>query len=776
MALPRSVSPLYNPSPPPECPAPRPHTSSTPPQPHRHVASMSGGAFTLTLDDEAATAHLGAQLAQVALAGDVIFLRGELGAGKTSLSRGYLRHFFGNPHLEVPSPSYLISFTYSEGTACAGAADDAAAGGGSRPVGRTLHATGAARLPGVNVLHLDPYRLPEGKVASLIDLQPAFERHICLIEWPERLGGELVSDRSPPRLELTLGGIGPQAQGRMVSLRAVGERWASQLEAWSAAGRVDVSLSVVEEGAGEGLGGGTVLEDDTAAGTPSGVFPRGEPREWLVLGIESSCDDTGAAVVRGDGTVLGEVLASQAGVHEGWGGVVPKLAQAAHAAAIDRTVDEALRISGVSPSDLSAVAVTVGPGLSLCLEVGVKKAVALAREHQLLLVRAHHMECHAMVTWLPTQPPPRVDLPVGGATAAAPKPAACEAPQAAAATPSSSAALDQKALAISQGIPTASTTLSPDGVPPFPFLTLLVSGGHNMLVLSSGLGRHSILGSTLDDSIGEAFDKTARLLGLQKVPGGPELEKLARDGDEHRHSLPAPLSRTRDEGLRASCDFSFSGLKSAVRMLIDTHLPAEKLAELNEEQKHAELAHIAASFQRVAVEHLAMRTARAIEWARAIEPDLSCVVVAGGVAANLRVRSELARVASDAGLAMVCPPLRLCTDNGVMVAWTGMQRLRLGLGERPLRLDAEADVVALCVEVRPRWPIGPRDRRSTTQQQQLSKRKQASQPSSGGQPNEQDRAKEGAGKQSRKRRLQVQAVDRGSEEVSEATTAGAHDS
>ncbi|KAL3912585.1 MAG: hypothetical protein SGPRY_008286 [Prymnesium sp.] len=132
----------------------------------------------------------------------------------------------------------------------------------------------------------------------------------------------------------------------------------------------------------------------------------------------------------------------------------------------------------------------------------------------------------------------------------------------------------------------------------------------------------------------------------------------------------------------------------------------------------------AASFQRVAVGHLVVRTARAIEWARALEPALTCVVVAGGVAANMRVRSELANVAATAGLPMVCPPLRLCTDNGVMVAWTAMQRLRLGLGEKPLSTQAEPEMVEMCVEVRPRWPIGPRDARSTTQQQQLSKRKQ----------------------------------------------------
>jgi N6-L-threonylcarbamoyladenine synthase len=272
--------------------------------------------------------------------------------------------------------------------------------------------------------------------------------------------------------------------------------------------------------------------------------------------------------------------------------------------------------------------------------------------------------------------------------------------------------------------PRPSIVLSPVGVPPFPFLTLLVSGGHNMLVLTAGLGDHTILGSTLDDSIGEAFDKTARLLGIQTIPGGPPLEKLARGGDPKRHSLPAPLSKTRDNSLRASCDFSYSGLKSAVRQLLEKQLPPQKRAELSEDELQEELAHVAAAFQRVAVAHLVQRTARALTWAREAHPSLSCLVVAGGVAANQHVRSELANVASRAGLPMVCPPIRLCTDNGIMVAWTGMQRLRLGLADPPIGGAAGAEMIDLVVEVRPRWPLGPRDSRSTTQQQQLSKRKQ----------------------------------------------------
>lgn len=262
-----------------------------------------------------------------------------------------------------------------------------------------------------------------------------------------------------------------------------------------------------------------------------------------------------------------------------------------------------------------------------------------------------------------------------------------------------------------------------------------------MLVLSAGLGDHTILGSTLDDSIGEAFDKTARLLGITKVPGGPPLEQLARSGDSRRHALPRPLSKTRDNSLRTSCDFSYAGLKSAVRQLLETKLPLAKRELLSEEDLQQELAHLAASFQRVAVEHLVERTARALGWAREAHPSLSCLVVAGGVAANQEVRRQLTRVASEAGLPMVCPPVRLCTDNGIMVAWTGMQRLRHGLADRPVSTSQD---VSLFVEVRPRWPLGPRDPRSTTQQAQLSKRKRAP---SAGQPTGGDPEKSGSKQQ-----------------------------
>lgn len=426
----------------------------------------------------------------------------------------------------------------------------------------------------------------------------------------------------------------------------------------------EVAASIRSDTASEAaVPNGEALLAPTASFAPRSVRQLPEDtREWKVLGIESSCDDTGAAVLSGSGVVLGEVLASQAGIHEKWGGVVPRLAQEAHKEAIDGTVEGALRRANVAASELSAVAVTIGPGLGMCLEVGVRKALRLAAEHSLPIVRVHHMEAHAMVARMP---------------------AAGKAAQDVAETP--------EAL--------------PDPQFSFPFLTLLVSGGHNLAVLSRGIGCHTILGASLDDSVGECFDKTARLLGITQIPGGPHLERLAAEGDAYAHSLTKPLSKTRDPVLRNGCDFSFSGLKTSVRQLVEKELPEARTAKMSEEELRAARADIAASFQRVAVEHLCERANRAAEKAREEEPDLAVIVVAGGVAANKRVREGFKELAEANSLEMRCPPPRLCVDNGVMVAWTGIERLRLGLFETPPSVEGAGHAV----EIRPRWPIGERD-------------------------------------------------------------------
>ncbi|KAL6766488.1 hypothetical protein ACKKBG_A36220 [Auxenochlorella protothecoides x Auxenochlorella symbiontica] len=353
----------------------------------------------------------------------------------------------------------------------------------------------------------------------------------------------------------------------------------------------------------------------------------------LILGIESSCDDTGVGIVSPDGRILGASLAGQAAIHAAWGGVVPNLAQEAHAAAMEGCIAEALDQAGVRPQDLAAVAVTVGPGLSLCLKVGVRAARQLAATHGLPLIPVHHMEAHALMARMGS------------------------------------------------------------GVR-FPYLCALVSGGHNLLTLVHDVGRYTLLGTSLDDAAGEAYDKVARMLGLPLLPsGGAAVEAAAARGDPAAFPFTVPMAR------QANCNFSFAGLKTAVRVAAGRHLPAEGQPLRGKVQDD-----LAAGFQRAAVRHLADRTARAAQWAAASDPGVRHLVVSGGVAANAAVRAALSDVAARAGLELVAPPPALCADNGVMVAWAAQEAVAAGaatLAAPPPAPVAERD----WEDVKPRWPL-----------------------------------------------------------------------
>ena len=338
-----------------------------------------------------------------------------------------------------------------------------------------------------------------------------------------------------------------------------------------------------------------------------------------VLGIESSCDDTAVAVLDAGGRVLAEAVHSQT-AHAEFGGVVPEIAARAHLLVLPALVADVMRRAGTGFADLAAIAATTGPGLigGLIVGSGFAKGVALARN--LPFIAINHLEAHALTARLP-------GLTAGGA--------------------------------------------------PFPYLLLLLSGGHCQCVAVEGVGHYRRLGGTIDDAIGEAFDKVAKLLGLG-WPGGPALERLAATGDPSRFPLPRPLFG------RPGCDFSFSGLKTAVATLLATYpagpLPAQDAAD------------IAASFQSAVAAVLADRAAHAMtQFAQTHSPGL--LVVAGGVAANAALRAALDTASAAQGFRLIAPPLRLCTDNAVMVAWAGIERLRLGLVDS---LDAAP---------RPRWPL-----------------------------------------------------------------------
>ncbi len=328
----------------------------------------------------------------------------------------------------------------------------------------------------------------------------------------------------------------------------------------------------------------------------------------IVLGIESSCDETAAALVDSDRRILAQRIASQDEEHRPYGGVVPEIAARAHAERLTPLIAATLADAGMSLSDLDAVAATAGPGLIGGVMVGLVSAKALAMASDKPLIAINHLEGHALS--------PRLADP----------------------------ALE------------------------FPYLLLLVSGGHCQILLVEGVGRYRRLGTTIDDALGEAFDKTAKILGLG-FPGGPAVERLAASGDARKVPLPRPLLGT------AEPHFSFAGLKSAVLRAKDSGLHAD--------------ADIAASFQLAAVDCIIDRTRNAL----GLIDRPTALVVAGGVAANQAVRSALEGLAGAYGLAFVAPPLALCTDNAAMIAWAGIERL--GQSD-PL------DFVA-----RPRWPLDP---------------------------------------------------------------------
>jgi N6-L-threonylcarbamoyladenine synthase len=347
----------------------------------------------------------------------------------------------------------------------------------------------------------------------------------------------------------------------------------------------------------------------------------GVQMDGLVLGLESSCDETAAAVLRADGTILAEAVLSQLADHAPFGGVVPEIAARAHLAHLPALTRRVLEQAGTTPAGLSAVAATSGPGLIGGLIVGASFAKGIAAATGIPFVAVNHLEAHALSPRLPSVSPDGVARDARGSLA-------------------------------------------------FPYLLLLLSGGHCQCVAVEGVGRHRRLGSTLDDAVGEAFDKSAKLLGLP-WPGGPHLERLAQGGDASRLPLPRPLLG------RPGCDFSFSGLKTAV---------AQQVAKGLDETGRRDLA---ASFQAAVAAVLADRARHALS----MLPSANALVVAGGVAANGAVRAALAEVAAKAGLPLVAPPIRLCTDNAVMVAWAGIERLRLGLADP---LDHAP---------RPRWPL-----------------------------------------------------------------------
>ena len=342
----------------------------------------------------------------------------------------------------------------------------------------------------------------------------------------------------------------------------------------------------------------------------------------IVLGIESSCDDTGAAIVTDSKEILGEALQSQE-EHKQYGGVVPEIAARAHLEHVDEIISICLQRAHVDLKDVDAIAASAGPGLIGGVVVGVMTAKALALALNKPFVAVNHLEAHALCARI---------------------------------------ANDVR----------------------FPYLLLLVSGGHCQILVVKNVGEYERLGTTIDDAAGEAFDKVAKMLNLG-YPGGPMIEKLAATGDDSRFTLPRPLIGSGD------CNLSFSGLKTAVRKIIESYSPDGII-------EHAILpkqdtADICACFQMTATDCLVRKLEKAILYFKEQYPDGQDLAVSGGVAANTYLRSALKNLAARYDLDFAAPPIRFCTDNGVMVAWAGLERFRKGY------------VSPLDFKPRPRWPL-----------------------------------------------------------------------
>jgi len=339
----------------------------------------------------------------------------------------------------------------------------------------------------------------------------------------------------------------------------------------------------------------------------------------IVLGIETTCDETAAAVVErfedGRGKILSNIVLSQVSEHAAFGGVVPEIAARAHVEALDLIIARAMAQAERGYDQIDGVAAAAGPGLIGGVIVGLTTAKAIALVKRKPLIAVNHLEAHAL---------------------------------------------------------TARLT---DGTP-FPYCLFLASGGHTQIVAVRGIGDYVRLGTTVDDAIGEAFDKTAKLLGLG-YPGGPQVEKEATRGDAARFALPRPMHGRKD------ADFSLSGLKTALR------LEAEKIAPLSDQ----DVADLCASFQQAVVEVTFDRLRAGLRLFRARYGAPTALVAAGGVAANQAIRKVLHRLAFEVGTVLVAPPLELCTDNGAMIAWAGCERLALGFTD------------SLDVAPRARWPL-----------------------------------------------------------------------
>lgn len=356
---------------------------------------------------------------------------------------------------------------------------------------------------------------------------------------------------------------------------------------------------------------------DTAVGTEHAT---------VCLGIESSCDETSAAIVDSNRNILAHIIYSQIPEHQKYGGVVPELAARAHILAIDTVIKQTLERANMTIDDIDVIAATAGPGLIGGVLIGWMAATGIAQSAHKPLVAVNHLEGHALV------------------------------PRLAAAT--------------------ADNSNAPTNVE-FPYLLMLASGGHCQILLVLGVGKYQLIGQTLDDSAGEAFDKVSKMLGLG-YPGGPIVDKRAAMGNPRAFDFPRPLCD------KPSCDFSFSGIKTAARTFLSKNTPPYSDDFIND---------FCASFQASVVDCITNRLEHALKSQSVRDAAPKTLVVAGGVAKNSAIRSAMETLAKQHNMIFAAPPMNLCTDNGAMIAWAGLENYQIG------------NVVHEPIAPRPRWPL-----------------------------------------------------------------------
>ena len=359
----------------------------------------------------------------------------------------------------------------------------------------------------------------------------------------------------------------------------------------------------------------------------SSIGNKHSKKSVLCLGLESSCDETSAALVDSDKNILSHIIYSQIPEHQKYGGVVPELAARAHILAIDEVINQTLKQANKTIDDVDIVAATAGPGLIGGVLVGWMAATGIAQATHKPLVAVNHLEGHALV--------PRLSA-------------------------------------------TAANGVGAGASVDFPYLLMLASGGHCQILLVCGVGKYEMIGQTLDDSSGEAFDKIAKMLGLG-YPGGPIVDKRAQQGNAKRFHFPRPLCD------KPGCDFSFSGIKTAARMMLDK----TPQSDINEDF----INDFCASFQTAVVDCIINRLNNALHDDRVKQVNPKTLVVAGGVAKNSAIRGAMEKLANKFDMQFAAPPMNLCTDNGAMIAWAGIENYKIG------------NIVHEPVAPRPRWPL-----------------------------------------------------------------------